>query len=617
MGFQKTMICPKCHAPLERPANFCPNCGVSLQRGGGRILALTAGLVLAIVIGVYGYLKYRFPESGDKPYLAADRQSQDTASAGGAGDLNQAARETPGYETDSLPVTMADLTLKDITGRELGTYPVALVSSGWFAFPIKFCIGGYAWQVALDAEYALPVEGVILQDDEPVGLWQLPVGSPLRGLELAPWKPERPLTWYSQDDAQTVRTVPVQTAETLGNFTRISLDAESAVPGIFVQDGRLVGWSFGEWLPGGYLWTGNPGFELVPAFYTDDFYRLTFQGGREEALLLTLADNRLSDLERLTGLAEAYRLEARMPQSALPEYIAPTTIQATMRSLIQALLAQDRSEDLFLLFDPQTLLAVDQPPIASDLVTAARDAGDYAYALTLIEALDQAKVGDAGQRRTYETLQTAIYGEWLNRLIAEGDDETAREIYAEANDRFPQDPAIRLAGVELVLQRGNWAQAERLLASLNYPSDLRDTVSRLQQEISALKSQEGRIVIRFPPGSRTVPLTAGLDRGLTQRFMVDTGASLVTVPAATAQRLGIDLAYNLPRRLFYSATGVHNAIEITLPYIELNGWVVESVKALVVDLPGQPGVGLLGMNYLSNFRMDLNTDDGILMLEPR
>jgi clan AA aspartic protease (TIGR02281 family) len=99
--------------------------------------------------------------------------------------------------------------------------------------------------------------------------------------------------------------------------------------------------------------------------------------------------------------------------------------------------------------------------------------------------------------------------------------------------------------------------------------------------------------------------------------MVDTGASLVTVPAATAQRLGIDLSYNLPRRLFYSATGVHNAIEITLPYIELNGWVVESVKALVVDLPGQPGVGLLGMNYLSNFRMDLNTDDGILMLEPR
>ena len=611
------MICPKCHAPLERPTNFCPNCGVSLQRGGGRILALTAGLVLAIVIGVSGYLKYRFPESGDTPYVAADRQSQNTASSGRASDLNEVARETPGYETDSLPVTMADLTLKDITGRELGTYPVAIASSGWFAFPVEFCIGGYAWQVALDGEGSLPVEGAILQDEDPVGLWQLPVGSPLGGLELAPWKPQRPLTWYSWDDAQTVRTVPVQTVETLGNFNRIPLEAESAGPGIFVQDGRLVGWSFGEWIPGGYLWTGNQGVDLVPAFYTDDFYRLTFQGGREEALLLALADNRLSDIERLTALSEAYRLEARMPQSALPEYIAPATIQATMRSLIQALLAQGRSEDLFLLFDPQTLLALDQPPIASDLVTAARDAGDYAYALTLIEALDQAKVGDAGQRRTFETLQTAIYGEWLNRLIAEGDDETAREIYAEANDRFPQDPAIHLAGVELMVQRGNWALAEKFLTALDYPPDLRDRVSRLQREISEMKSQEGKTVHRFRPGSRTVPVMAGLGDIMTQRFLIDTGASIVTVPAETARRLGIDLSNNLPRRLFYSATGVQNAIEVTLPSIELNGWMVENVTALVVDLPGQPGVGLLGMNYLSNFRMDLNTDDGILMLAPR
>lgn len=611
------MICPKCHAPLERPANFCPNCGVGLERSGGRILAVTAGIVLAIVIGVSGYLKYRFPASGDKTYLATDRQAQDTASSGRAGDLNDAARETPGSEADSLPATMADLSLEDITGRELGTYPVALVSSGWFAFPKKFCIGGYAWQVALDTKRSLPVEGVILPDEEPVGLWQLPVQTPLGGLELAPWAPERPLNWYSQDDAQTVRTVPIHNIETLGNFTRISLEAEIVGPGILIQDGRLVGWSFGELFPGGYLWTGNPGFELTPEFYTEDFYRLTFQGGREEALLLALADENLSDLQRLTALAEAYRLETRMPQSALPEYIAPTTIHATMRSLVQDLIAQGRGEDLFLLFDPQTLFAVDHPPLASDLVTTARDAGDYAYALTLIEALEQAKGGDDGQRRAFETLQTAIYGDWLNRLIAEGDDETAREIYAEANGRFPQDPAIHLAGVELMVQRRNWALAERLLAALDYPPDLRDRASRLQREISEMKSQEGKIVLRFRPGSRTVPVMAGLGDIITQRFLIDTGASIVTVPAETARRLGIDLSNNLPRRLFYSATGVQNAIEVTLPSIELNGWMVENVKALVVDLPGQPGVGLLGMNYLSNFRMDINTDDGILMLAPR
>ena len=102
-----------------------------------------------------------------------------------------------------------------------------------------------------------------------------------------------------------------------------------------------------------------------------------------------------------------------------------------------------------------------------------------------------------------------------------------------------------------------------------------------------------------------------------QRFVIDTGASIVTVPSSTVSQLGIDITDALPRRLFHSATGVQHAVEITIPLIELNGWVVENVNALVVDLPGQSELGLLGMNYLSNFRMDLNTEEGLLLLEPR
>jgi predicted aspartyl protease len=89
------------------------------------------------------------------------------------------------------------------------------------------------------------------------------------------------------------------------------------------------------------------------------------------------------------------------------------------------------------------------------------------------------------------------------------------------------------------------------------------------------------------------------------------------VPTTAVKQLGIDITANLPRRLFYSATGVQNAVEITLPSIELDGWVVENVRALVVDLPGQPEVGLLGMNYLGKFRMDVNTGEGVMLLEPR
>jgi clan AA aspartic protease (TIGR02281 family) len=214
-------------------------------------------------------------------------------------------------------------------------------------------------------------------------------------------------------------------------------------------------------------------------------------------------------------------------------------------------------------------------------------------------------------------MQSVIYREWLKRLIAEGNEVAARAVYDEAIERFPQDPAIHLAGVELVLQRRNWRLAERILAARRYPPDLRDWVNRLEQGINDLKSEEGKILIRFQPGSRAVPVSAVLDGTVTQPFLIDTGASVVTIPSETAHRLGIDLTGRLPRRLFYSATGAQNAIEVTLPSIEIGGREVVDVKALVVDLPGQPGVGLLGMNYLRNFRMDIDTDQGLLTLVPQ
>ena len=122
--------------------------------------------------------------------------------------------------------------------------------------------------------------------------------------------------------------------------------------------------------------------------------------------------------------------------------------------------------------------------------------------------------------------------------------------------------------------------------------------------------------MRFKPGTSRITLVAGIGHNLRQRFIIDTGASLVTVPAATARRLGLDLSLGRRRR-FYSATGVRDAIEVTLPQIEIDGWVVEEVQALVVDLPGHPGVGLLGMNFLRHFQVDVDSRRGFLRLTPR
>jgi len=174
-----------------------------------------------------------------------------------------------------------------------------------------------------------------------------------------------------------------------------------------------------------------------------------------------------------------------------------------------------------------------------------------------------------------------------------------------------------LLGVQLALADNNWAEAEGLLEMKQYPPALNDKVQNLQNQIAELKAQEGKIVINFTPGNRHIPVSAVVNRSVDQNFIVDTGASMVTIPRSTAEYLGLAVDERNPKRRVTTAGGVRYAPEVTLDSIAIGGWEVIEVKALVLDIPDQPDLGLLGLNYLERFRMDLNTEGGTLLLEPR
>ena len=92
---------------------------------------------------------------------------------------------------------------------------------------------------------------------------------------------------------------------------------------------------------------------------------------------------------------------------------------------------------------------------------------------------------------------------------------------------------------------------------------------------------------------------------------------MVTIPRGTAEALGIRIDANSPKREVSTAGGVRMAREVRLNSIELGGWVVRNVAALVVDIPDKPSLGLLGLNYLDQFRMEINNEKGVLLLRPR
>jgi predicted aspartyl protease len=66
-----------------------------------------------------------------------------------------------------------------------------------------------------------------------------------------------------------------------------------------------------------------------------------------------------------------------------------------------------------------------------------------------------------------------------------------------------------------------------------------------------------------------------------------------------------------------TAGGVVTAWEARLESIILSDVAVTDLTVLVLDIPDNPNLGLLGMNFIRHFEVDLDNRKGRLMLRPR
>ena len=95
-------------------------------------------------------------------------------------------------------------------------------------------------------------------------------------------------------------------------------------------------------------------------------------------------------------------------------------------------------------------------------------------------------------------------------------------------------------------------------------------------------------------------------------FVVDTGASLMVLSRADAERVGIDtdaLAYT---GFANTANGTVRTARVRLPSVQLGGITDREVGAVVNS--GELDTSLLGMSYLQRFSR-LEIADGVLVLE--
>jgi len=135
--------------------------------------------------------------------------------------------------------------------------------------------------------------------------------------------------------------------------------------------------------------------------------------------------------------------------------------------------------------------------------------------------------------------------------------------------------------------------------------DGKKRVLRVGQNVAAQPSGQGPASVILTADSRGHFFSTGSINGMTVRFLVDTGASMVSLGAADARRIGIDSSKG-ERGVVNTANGQTAVLRVKLNSVRVGDVVLNNVDALVHenDLP----VILLGMSFLNRMEMQRNGD---------
>lgn len=119
------------------------------------------------------------------------------------------------------------------------------------------------------------------------------------------------------------------------------------------------------------------------------------------------------------------------------------------------------------------------------------------------------------------------------------------------------------------------------------------------------------IVLTAGPGGHF--LTTGQINGRAAQFMVDTGATMVALGQADADRMGIDYRSSSRRGYAETANGRVPTYAVTLTSVRVGDVEVANVEAMI--LPASMPHVLLGNSFLTRFQMKREND--VMRLEKR
>ena len=101
------------------------------------------------------------------------------------------------------------------------------------------------------------------------------------------------------------------------------------------------------------------------------------------------------------------------------------------------------------------------------------------------------------------------------------------------------------------------------------------------------------------------------------KMVLDTGASITTIPNEIALAIGCDPAKSKKRIEMITASGIEYVPIVVVPKIDLLGFRLKNTEVACLNLPPQSAVsGLLGLNILRNFDIALKFRQKLLEISP-
>jgi clan AA aspartic protease (TIGR02281 family) len=605
------MICKKCSTDNPEPSVYCESCGHPLIRGPikkKKFLSfpiLAAGL-FALLIG--GYFSVKFISH-------TPRKDITTVPTTTIGATNQDAPT----KIKEKSLILGRVVVKDFASTEMSGCPSSVINDNWIAMPVWALLDGKNLAFQGVGSEEIPISEGIWAMGDPIILLKLQSDPTGTTPGLLPWKRYKPLVWRSLIEKGSLFQVHLDSPEKRGFYLNFPLPEEIQDPGVFMQDGHVVGWSYPDHLNRGYLWGGPAGSDLSPDIRVNRLFHTLIPRWRETHFLSVLKmEEGIHAVRRLEGFAQGILLESPFSEEDIPDELRLGSVTVRMHGLSSELISNGFAADVARILNEDIIIRSQDLSLVKDSVLARVESQDYNKAIQFLARSKKNIFEVKGQGIAgLNEFHAQLYKDWLRDILDRGGYYSGMAAFEEAKRLFPDDIELHLLGVEVALAEKNWSRARELLQMRDYPEAMRAWAGELENQIQETQQNEGAVTIRFTPGTSHIPVKVYLNGTQSLRFILDTGATMCSIPSSAVDRLRIKIDQSTPVRLISTAGGYAETHEVKLRSIELEGFRVSNVKALIIDIPGYRDYGLLGQNFLNNFQIEIDNQKGILRLKKR